>query len=141
MSMKAIEIAVFKTNDVLNVTATINSRGLRDGKLRFKTEDIEKRLKEDGVKFGKCLKSDVLTNGVKSKKIGEWIFVNPSVKKKSTKKRSSRKEQEEALNSLVEETEKLGLYDDEFNIEDTIDKEIENSLDKTNQTVVSSSLD
>ena len=77
------KIVVFTEGDKIRVNATVSTQGPRDKEIRLTVVEIERYLQEQNIKYSKCIKADVLTNGKKSKKVAEWVFEKP---RKTSKK-------------------------------------------------------
>lgn len=109
--MTSPKIVIFNEKNLIKVTATIETLGPKDGKVRLTLKEIESYLNDKNIKYGKCLKSEVLTNGVKSKNIAEWVFEkntynNENIpKKKVSKKRKIFDLPIESKNAIIEENE------------------------------------
>ena len=79
------KVSIKEKNNQLEVTVKIESVG-SVGKLKVHTQHVQEHLKEKGVKFGKCIRENVLHNGSDHARIGTWAFELVKEKKKVTKK-------------------------------------------------------
>jgi len=138
--MVSPKIVIFKEKDSLKVTASVDPIGDHDDKVRLTLKEIEAHLESKGIKHGACLKADVLTNGLKSKNMAEWVFelpgkkkikVEPSsgnvfkdiecdepeekleqAKKKTTKKKARKKKPSKLAEELIEGIKEIGDHNE-----------------------------
>lgn len=92
---------VWSSKDEQTVSVDVSVDPCDDGKeVRITTKDVQVHLESKGYKIDKCLQSSVVTN-TGERRLGNWIFSLVSAGKS-------------AMDELVEETEKLGLYNTEL---------------------------
>lgn len=94
---------MFRNDGVIEVTVTADERGDRDKAEKCRQHEVELYLQSKKAKYGKCLKSDVVTNTNPLKVKGVWLFEDLSKQKdldkpvdlevKSTKKRTPRRKE------------------------------------------------